>query len=66
MDTLTIIAAILALAATGGLAWVGGYELGMAAGTDKERDLANRRIAGLLAQENKRKPRTARKRRASK
>jgi hypothetical protein len=43
------------------LAWLGGYELGQANGISAERELADRRINGLLAQENKRKPRTRRK-----
>jgi hypothetical protein len=43
------------------MAWLGGYRLGLANGTSAERDLADRRINGLLAQENKRKPRTRRK-----
>jgi len=52
------------LAAIGfiGMAWIGGYELGQANGISAERDLADRRIKGLLAAENKRKPRTRRTR----
>jgi hypothetical protein len=71
MDTLTILAATCAGAAIIGLAWIGGYELGQTAGTSAERQLAEKRIKGILARrvetviaaENKRKPR---KRRAAK
>jgi hypothetical protein len=58
MDYLTII--IVAAAALGfiGLAWVGGYELGAAEATDRERAFANRRVSGLLDELNKLKPRT--------
>ena len=63
MDTLTILIITAAALALVGLAFIGGYELGNANGTDAERALANRRINGLLKQENARKPR---KRRASK
>lgn len=64
MDTLTILLITAAALAVVGLAYMAGYELGNAAGTDAERALANRRINGLLKQENKRKPRA--RRRASK
>ena len=62
MDYLTI-----ALVTVGGLgvitlAWLSGYENGEHDGVRSERQLADRRIAGLLAQENKRKPRTRRAR----
>lgn len=65
MDTLTII--LMSAAGFGiiALAWLGGYELGQAAGTDAERQLANRRVNALLDELNKLKPRT-RKRRAGK
>jgi hypothetical protein len=71
LDYLTIIAATCAGFALLGLAWLGGYDLGQANGTSAERELAERRIRGILerrvetviAAENKRKPR---KRRASK
>ena len=57
MDYTTVILGTLALAALVGLAWMGGYELGQSAGeargTDRERDLANRRINPLLAKINK-------------
>jgi hypothetical protein len=56
-----IIGATLAAMGVVGMAWLGGYRLGLANGTSAERDLADRRINGLLAQENKRKPRTRRK-----
>jgi hypothetical protein len=67
MDYLTII--IVAAAALGfiGLAWIGGYELGAAEATDRERAFANRRVTGLLDELNKLKPRArAPKRRARK
>ena len=71
LDYLTILAATCAGFALLGLAWLGGYDLGQANGTSAERELAERRIRGILerrvetviAAENKRKPR---KRRASK
>lgn len=66
MDYLTIIIAAAALLGFVGLAFLGGYELGMAEGTDNERQLANRRVNGLLNELNKYKPRATRKRRASK
>jgi hypothetical protein len=66
MDTLSIIAAIVAFCAVGGLAWLGGYELGTASGASAEREMANRRVNGVLDSLNKRKPRRAAKRRASK
>jgi hypothetical protein len=62
MDYITIIAVTLAAIGFIGMAWIGGYELGQANGISAERDLADRRIKGLLAAENKRKPRTRRTR----
>lgn len=61
MDHMTIIIATLAATSIVGLAWLGGYRLGLANGTSDERARANLRINGLLAQENKRKPRARRK-----
>lgn len=61
MDTLSIIASIVALAAIGGLAWLGGYELGMASGISSERELSNRRLN--LEELNTRKPKSAKCRR---
>ena len=58
MDTTTIIIATLAATSIVGLAWLGGYRLGLASGVSAERELADRRIAGLLAAENKRKPKS--------
>lgn len=58
---MTIIIATLAATSIVGLAWLGGYRLGLANGTSDERARANLRINGLLAQENKRKPRARRK-----
>ncbi len=66
MDYTTIILGIVAIATLVGLAWVGGYEIGTASGASAERELANRRINGVLESVNKRKPRVARKRRAAK
>jgi hypothetical protein len=60
MDTLSIIAVIAAFAAVGGLAWLGGYELGQANGITTERQSANRRINGVLDSLNNRKPKTQR------
>jgi len=61
MDYITIILGTLAAISVVGLAWLGGYELGQSNGISAERELADRRIAGLLAQENKRKPRARNK-----
>lgn len=66
MEPTTIILGTLAIAALCGLAWLGGYELGTASGANAERELANRRVNGVLDSINKRKPRRAAKRRASK
>lgn len=61
MDPTIIIATTLAAISVVGLAWLGGYRLGLANGISDERARANLRINGLLAQENKRKPRARRK-----
>jgi hypothetical protein len=61
MNEVIVIGATLAAMGVVGMAWLGGYRLGLANGTSAERDLADRRINGLLAQENKRKPRARRK-----
>ena len=66
MDYTTIILGTVAIATLVGLAWVGGYEIGTASGASAERELANRRVNGVLESLNKRKPRVARKRRAAK
>jgi hypothetical protein len=57
MDYLTIVLAVVAGLGVITLAWLSGYENGEYSGIQSERQLADRRIAGLLAQENKRKPR---------
>ena len=57
MDPLNIIAGTTALAALVGLAFMSGHEYGRGQGIATERDLANRRVNALLAEENKRKPR---------
>jgi hypothetical protein len=62
MDPLNIIAGTTALAALVGLAFMSGHEYGRGQGIETERDLANRRVNALLAEENKRKPRTRRTR----
>ena len=61
MEPMTVLIVIAAAIAVIGLAWVGGYQIGHQCGISAERELANRRIQGLLAQENKRKPRARRK-----
>ena len=61
MDYMTIIIGTLAATGVIGLAWLGGYQVGESCGINAERELSNRRINGLLAQENKRKPRARRK-----
>ena len=53
MDTLTIIIGTLALAGLVGMAFLGGYQLGEATGTDNERALCNTRINGILAGERR-------------
>ena len=66
MDTLNII--LLSAAAFGllGLAYLGGYDLGQAHGSESERALANRRVNALLEELNKYKPRATRRRGVSK
>jgi len=54
----TIIIGTLAAMSVVGLAWLGGYRLGLASGISAERELADRRIQGVLASENKRRPKT--------
>jgi hypothetical protein len=61
MEYINVILGVLAATSVVGLAWLGGYELGQSNGISTERELADRRIAGLLAQENKRKPRARRR-----
>lgn len=56
MDYLNIIIGAAALLGLIGLAWLGGYELGTANGVSAERELANRRVNGLLDELNKYKP----------
>ena len=60
METTIIIGTLAAIGVTG-LAWIGGYQVGQSGGISAERELADRRINGLLAQENKRKPRARRR-----
>lgn len=61
MEPITVIIGTLAAMGVVGLAWIGGYQVGQSCGISAERELADRRINGLLAQENKRKPRARRK-----
>jgi hypothetical protein len=67
MDPLTIILATAALALVVGLAFISGVELGRKNGIYAarlcERNLANLRVNAVLAAENKRKPRAARRNR---
>lgn len=63
MDIVTLIIGTLAIAAIAGLAWLGGYELGTASGANAERELANRRVNGVLDSLNNRKPKSAKCRR---
>lgn len=66
MDPLTITLLTVGAVALVGLAWMSGYDLGKSAGVTSERTLANQRINGLLAEENARRPKAAKKRRAAK
>lgn len=66
MDTTTVIIATLTAISVIGLAWIGGYRLGLSSGTEAERHLADRRMNGLLDSINQRKPKTQKnKRKAS-
>ena len=60
MEPISIIIGTIAVAAIAGLAWVGGYELGTASGASAEREMANRRVNGVLDSLNNRKPKTQR------
>ena len=62
MDYLTILIATLAAMGVVGMAWIGGYEVGSTHAISAERELADRRMKGLLDSLNKRKPRTRRNR----
>jgi hypothetical protein len=63
MDTLTIVIGTVAVAVLMGLAWIGGYEIGTASGANAERELANRRVNGVLDAINNRKPKAAKNKR---
>lgn len=66
MEPTTIIIGTLTAISVVGLVWLGGYRLGLASGVSAERELADRRIQGVLASENKRKPKSQKaKRKAS-
>ena len=60
---MTIVLAVVAVATLIGLAWLGGYELGSASGANAERELANRRVNGVLDSLNNRRPKAAKNRR---
>ena len=65
MDYMTIIIGTLAAMGVVGLAWLGGYEVGSAHASSAERELADRRMKGLLDSINTTKPRNlARRNRA--
>ena len=57
MDYLTIIIATLAAMGVVAMAWIGGYQVGSSTAISAERDFADRRIQGLLASLNEKKPR---------
>jgi hypothetical protein len=63
MEPISMILAALALAALVGLAWLGGYELGTASGASAEREMANRRVNGVLDSLNSRRPKSAKNKR---
>ena len=63
MDYTTIILTVMAVGALVALAWLGGYELGTASGANAERELANRRVNGVLDSLNNRRPKAAKNRR---
>ena len=57
MDYMTIILATLAAMGVVAMAWLGGYEVGSTNAISAERELADRRIKGLLDSINATKPR---------
>lgn len=57
MDYMTIILATLAAMGVVAMAWLGGYEVGSTNAISAERELADRRIKGLLDSLNATKPR---------
>jgi hypothetical protein len=63
MDTLSMIAVIAAFAALGGLAWLGGYELGQANARDAVRSPRRPTVAELVNELKPRRPKAARNRR---
>jgi len=63
MDYTTIILSVTAVGALVALAWLAGYELGTASGANAERELANRRVNGVLDSLNNRRPKAAKNRR---
>lgn len=63
MDTLTILIAIAALAATAGLCWLGGYELGQANARDAARLPRRPTVTELINDLKPRRPKAAKNRR---
>ena len=63
MEPTTIILGTLAATSVVGLAWLGGYRLGLANGISDERALADRRINGVPESVNSRRPKAAKNRR---
>lgn len=63
MEPISIIIGTIAIAAIAGLAWIGGYELGTASGASAEREMANRRVNGVLDSLNSRRPKSAKNKR---
>jgi hypothetical protein len=63
MNELNVIIGTLAATSVVTLAWLGGYRLGLINGINAERELADRRIQGVLAHENARKPKSQRAKR---
>ena len=65
MDYMTIIIVTLAAIGVIGMAWIGGYEVGSTHASSADRELADRRMKGLLDSINTTKPRNlARRNRA--
>jgi len=67
MDTLTIILLTVALSAFAGLAFIGGWELGVAEGADRHRAIQSRpsrpTVTELIDNLNTRKPKSSKCRR---
>jgi len=67
MDTLTIILLTVALSAFAGLAFIGGWELGITEGADRQRAIQSRparpTVTELIDNLNTRRPKAAKNRR---